>query len=160
MPAPNLESKQGPMLTDDAVRAAQPTTSPQKLFDEKGLYLLITPGRGRLWRFKYRFPPRSSGNKEKLISLGAYPDVSLAQARDRRDAARRDIASGIDPSLRRACERLCVSTAFELVAREFIGILRAANISPESPSRAAADLIEKTRTPFRRPRLRDRKSVV
>lgn len=52
------------MLTDDVVRAAQPTTSPQKLFDEKGLYLLITPGGGRLWRFKYHFPPRSSGNKD------------------------------------------------------------------------------------------------
>jgi len=143
------------MLTDDIIVAAQATASPQKLFDEKGLYLLVTPGGGRLWRFKYRFPPQTAGNKEKLISLGSYPEVSLAQARDRRDAARRDIASGIDPSLRRTCERLCVGTAFESVAREFIGVLRAANISPEGTSRAAADLIERARIPSRRSRRRE-----
>jgi hypothetical protein len=51
------------------------------LFDKRGLFLLVTPTRGKLWRFKYR-----TGGKEKLISLGGYPDVSLADARDRRDA--------------------------------------------------------------------------
>lgn len=143
------------MLTDDLIRAIQPNASPQKRFDGRGLYLLVTPGGGRLWRFKYRFPPRSTENKEKLISFGRYPEVSLEQARERRDAARRDIANGIDPSLRRTCERICISSAFESVAREFIGVLRAANISPESPSRAAADLIEKRRAPSRRARRRE-----
>ena len=81
--------------------------------------------------------------------------MSLAQARERRDAARRDIAMGVDPSLRRTCERICIGTAFELVAREFIGVLRAANISPEGPVRVAAVLIEKTRAPSRRVRRRE-----
>jgi hypothetical protein len=86
------------MLTEDLIRAIQANASPQKRFDGRGLYRLLTPGGGRLWRFKYRFPPRSTGNKEKLISFGRYPEVSLEQARERRDAARRDIANGIDPS--------------------------------------------------------------
>ena len=75
---------------DDKVKVA-----PYKLADEKGLYLLVTPSGGKLWRYKYRFD-----GKEKLLSIGAYPDVSLASARERRDAARKLIASDppIDPS--------------------------------------------------------------
>jgi hypothetical protein len=57
------------MLNDDEIHALQPGKKQLKLFDEKGLYLLITPGGGRLWRFKYHFPPRAPGNKEKLVSL-------------------------------------------------------------------------------------------
>jgi Arm DNA-binding domain len=64
------------------------------------------PSGSRLWRFKYRFPPRAPGNKEKCISLGAYPEVSLERARKRRDAARLDVVNGTDPSLRRVCERV------------------------------------------------------
>lgn len=145
------------MLADDLIRAFQAATSPQKLFNEKGLYLLLTPAGGRLWQFEYHSPPRCCGNNEKLISLGSYPEVSLAQAREPRDAARRDIATRIDPSLRRTCERIRLGNAFESVAREFIGVLRAANISPENPSWAAADLIEKTRMPS--PRSRRRKPI-
>ena len=130
------------MLTDDVIRAVQAAAaSPQKLFDEKGLYLLITPGGTRLWRLKYHFPPRSSGNREKLISLGSYPEVSLAQARERRDAARRDIATGIDPSVRRTCERLCVASSFESVAREFIGVLRAASGRLKATILSAASVV-------------------
>jgi hypothetical protein len=116
------------MLTDDTICALPTSAKPQRLSDEKGLYLLMTPGGARLWRFRYRFPPRSSGNKENLISLGRYPEVSLAQARERRDAARKDVANGVDPSLRRNAEKLYRGNTFEAVAREFLAVLRAANI--------------------------------
>jgi hypothetical protein len=65
-----------------AVKAARPSAAPFKLFDERGLFLLVQPGGQRYWRFKYRIDGR-----EKLLSLGVYPDVSLALARERRDRA-------------------------------------------------------------------------
>jgi hypothetical protein len=58
------------------------------------------PGDRRLWRLKYDFPPRAPGNKEKCISLGIYPEVSLEQARERRNVARQEVANVIDPNLR------------------------------------------------------------
>ena len=80
-------------LTDTAIRNAKPGEKPVKLFDERGLYLEISPTGGKWWRLKYRFD-----GKEKRLSLGVYPDVSLKDARDRRDAARKLVADGIDPS--------------------------------------------------------------
>ena len=58
------------MLNNDVIRALRPSHKNRKSFDEKGLYLLLTPSGGRLWRFKYRFPPRTPNNKEKGISMG------------------------------------------------------------------------------------------
>ena len=81
------------MLTDATIRKAKTPTKPTKLADERGMYLLLKPSGGRLWRFKYRF-----AGKEKLLALGAYPDLSLAKARDARDEARKVLAQGIDPS--------------------------------------------------------------
>ena len=129
------------MLSDEAIRALRTGPKPKKLFDGKGLYLLVMPTGSRLWRFKYFYPPRSPHSKEQGIALGHYPEISLEQARERRDTARRDLANGINPSLRRTCEKICLGNTFEAVAREFIGVLRAANIRAESPSRAAAELI-------------------
>ncbi len=63
-------------LSDTAIRTAKPTDKPYKLADEKGLFLLVTPAGGKWWRLKYRF-----GGKEKLLSLGTYPDVGLKDAR-------------------------------------------------------------------------------
>ena len=83
-------------LTDNEIRAAKATEKPQKLYDERGLYLLVSPTGGKLWRFKYRHEGR-----EKLIGLGQYPDVGLKAARDRREAARSKVADGIDPSAER-----------------------------------------------------------
>lgn len=100
-------------LTDTAVRNAKPKDKPCKLPDGKGLYLLIAPTGGKLWRLKYRF-----AGKEKLLSFGGYPDVSLAQARERRDEARRLLANGIDPSAFRKGEALAQET-FEAIAREW-----------------------------------------
>ena len=67
-------------LTDATIRTAKPQEKPVKLSDSRGLYLLINPNGAKGWRLKYRF-----GGKEKLVSLGIYPDVSLAEARGRRD---------------------------------------------------------------------------
>ena len=71
-------------LTDTAVRSAKPTDKPVKLFDERGLFLLIAPAGGKWWRFRYRF-----GGKHKSLSLGVYPDVALKKARERRDEGKR-----------------------------------------------------------------------
>lgn len=94
---------------------------PFKLSDEKGLYLLIQPqadGWGKWWRFKYRF-----GGKEKSLSLGTYPETSLAQAREKRDDARKLISAGIDPSENRkaikASKAESHSNSFEVIAREW-----------------------------------------
>jgi len=70
-------------LTDTKVKNAKPGPKTIRLFDEKGLYLEVSPSGGKWWRFKYRF-----NGKEKRLSLGVYPDVTLKAARDRRDAAR------------------------------------------------------------------------
>lgn len=76
-------------LTDTAIRALVPGNKPIKKADEKGLFLLLQSSGGKLWRFKYRF-----NGKEKKLSLGRYPDVSLKEARKRRDHARETIAMG------------------------------------------------------------------
>lgn len=83
-------------LTDAAVRSAKPGAKPRKLADSGGLFLLMTPAGGKWWRLKYRM-----AGKEKLLSLGVYPDVSLKSAREKRDQARKDVAAGIDPSAQR-----------------------------------------------------------
>ncbi len=105
-------------LTDAAVRNAKPRERPFKLFDGRGLYLEVAPSGGKWWRFKYRID-----GKEKRISLGVYPDVSLKEARERREAARKLVAAGVDPSEARKAERLARrevrANSFETVAREW-----------------------------------------
>jgi len=103
------------VLTDTAVRNAKPKAKPYKLTDERGLYLLLTLSGGKLWRFKYRLM-----GKEKLLSLGVYPDVSLARAREKRDEARRLLADGIDPSAKRKAEKMATADTFRAVAEEFL----------------------------------------
>lgn len=103
------------MLTETRVRAAKPRTKPYKLFDERGLYLLINPNDSRWWRLKYRL-----NDKEKLLSLGVYPDVSLKRAREKRDDARKLIADGLDPSDERKAQRTALADTFEAVAREWL----------------------------------------
>jgi integrase len=103
------------LLTDSAIRNAKPQAKAFKLFDERGLFLLVSPTGGKLWRFKYRF-----GGTEKLLSLGKYPDVSLAKARERRDAARRQVADGVDPSLQRRETKLAAGDTFETIARDWL----------------------------------------
>jgi hypothetical protein len=76
-------------LTNTDIRNARPVAKTVKLFDERGLYLEISPAGGKWWRLKYRFE-----RKENRLSLGTYPDTSLRDARDRRDEARRLLANG------------------------------------------------------------------
>jgi integrase len=106
-------------LNDTVIKAAKPREKNWKLADERGLYLLITPAGGKLWRIKFRLH-----GKEKKLSLGAYPDVGLAKARKLRDAAREQLAAGQDPALERKKARftakLSAGVTFASVAREYI----------------------------------------
>lgn len=105
-------------LSDQQVRKAKPQAKETKLFDGNGLFLLITPSGGKLWRFKYQF-----AGKEKLLAFGSYPEVSLAEAREKLAAARKQVAAGIDPSETRkalkAAKVAALENAFEIVAREW-----------------------------------------
>ena len=105
-------------LTDTAIRKARPGEKLVKMFDERGLFLLVTPSGGKWWRFKYRFD-----NKEKLLSLGVYPDVGLKDAREGRDEARKQVAAGIDPAEHRKAQKTAradqAANSFEVVAREW-----------------------------------------
>ncbi len=80
-------------LTDADCYAATPADKRQTMFDGGGLYLCVEQSGGKLWRMKYRF-----GGKEKLLSFGKYPDVSLNDARELREEARKLLAEGIDPA--------------------------------------------------------------
>lgn len=80
-------------LTDVAIKNAKPRVKPYKMGDAGGLFLLVQPSGGKLWRLKYRMDGR-----EKKLAIGTYPEVSLAEARKRRDDARELLAGGKDPS--------------------------------------------------------------
>ena len=103
-------------LTDTAIRSAKPQAKTVKLFDGGGLYLEVSPAGGKWWRWKYRF-----AGKEKRLSLGVYPDVRLKAARAKRDAARQQLAAGIDPGEARKAEKQSQAGAesFEAIAREW-----------------------------------------
>jgi integrase len=104
-------------LSDTAIRNAKPQDKPFKMYDAGGLFLIVTPAGGKWWRFKYRF-----GGKEKLLSLGTYPDTGLKDARGKREDARKLIAQGIDPSAQRQAVKASMATApdsFEVVTREW-----------------------------------------
>jgi integrase len=105
-------------LTAAKVREIKASKKPRRLFDERGLYLEVSPAGGKWWRLKYRF-----GGKEKRLSLGVYPDTSLKDARDRRDASRKLLADGVDPSDNRKAMRSTsldrAANSFEVVAREW-----------------------------------------
>jgi integrase len=110
-------------LTDTAVKSAKPTDKTQRLFDAGGLYLEISPAGGKWWRLKYRF-----GGKEKRLSLGVYPDVSLKDARERRDDARKLLARDVDPGeARKAMKEAradCAANSFELIGREWFAKMK------------------------------------
>jgi integrase len=105
-------------LTDSAIRNAKPSATSRRIFDSGGMYLEVAPSGSKWFRLKYRINQR-----EKRISLGVYPEVSLKDAREKREEARRLIASGIDPSQNRKEQRLTqanqAANTFEVVAREW-----------------------------------------
>lgn len=106
-------------LTDTAIRNVKPKDKPYKMGDTLGLFLLVQPSGGKLWRLKYRID-----GKEKKLGLGTYPDVGLAQARSGRDDARKLLTQGLDPALdktrRKLQARVDAGNTFDLIAEEFI----------------------------------------
>ncbi|MDE2259011.1 MAG: DUF4102 domain-containing protein [Betaproteobacteria bacterium] len=109
--------RQVPTVT--AIRNAKPREKPYKMVDERGLYILISPSGGKWWRVDYRF-----NGKRKTLSMGTFPEVTLAEARDRRDADRKLLANDIDPGeYRKATKTLeadQTANSFEVVAREWL----------------------------------------
>src|ERR1019366_3309929 len=98
------------------VTAAKPREMPYKLGDGRGLYLLVNPNGSFWWRLN-QFEGR-----EKLLSLGVYPHVSMQQARALRDEAKKAIAKGVDPSAKRQAEKSSTANTFEAVAREWLAL--------------------------------------
>ena len=109
------------MLTKLLIDNAKPETKSRRLSDARGMYLEIAPSGGKWWRFKYRF-----AGKERRISLGVYPDVGLAEARERRELVRKQVAAGIDPGAQRRAEKVahieCTENTFAAIAREWFGL--------------------------------------
>ena len=107
------------MLTDTAIRKAKPKEKPYKVSDSQGLYLLVNPKGSKLWRVKYRM-----NGVERKLALGSYPEITLAEARSARDAARRQLAHSIDPNFVKRQERIeagiRASNSFSSVAQELI----------------------------------------
>ena len=105
-------------LTDTACKNAKPTDKARKMADGHGLYLEVMPSGARYWRLKYRFM-----EKEKRLALGVYPDVTLGQARQKGEGARKLLANGVDPSFAKKEQKrqstLNAENTFEAIAREW-----------------------------------------
>jgi hypothetical protein len=105
-------------LTDISIRKATASEKPIRLYDSGGLYLEISPAGGKLWRMKYRH-----GGKEKRLSFGKYPIVSLKDARERRDEAKKLLANDLDPGEVKKAKKIArqeqAENSFEAVAREW-----------------------------------------
>jgi integrase len=128
-------------LSDPAIRQAKPRPKPYRLFDGGGLYLEVAPAGGKWWRLKYRVD-----GKEKRLSLGVYPDVPLKDARERREAARKLLANGIDPGVERKASKSDETGSFEAVAREWAA-LKKSTWSPTHAERTI-NILEKDIFPF------------
>lgn len=126
-------------LTDTAIRKAKPAAKTKRLYDTKGLYLEVSPRGGKWWRLKYRY-----AGKEKRLSLGTYPDVSLKEARDRRDDARKLLRNSVDPGVHRKQTKAARvqrhANTFEAVAREWHA-KRTASISASYTERTLSRLV-------------------
>ena len=122
-------------LTDTAIRNAKPKDKAFKLGDAGGLFLLVTPAGGKLWRVKFRV-----AGKEKLLSLGGWPDLSLAKARIERDKAREALASGADPArekqLAKHQAKASAGNTFGEVAQEFIDKRRREGLSASTAEKS------------------------
>jgi len=109
------------MLSKLLIDKTKPQAKSVRLSDGRGMYLEISPAGGKWWRFKYRF-----AGKERRISLGVYPDVPLAAAREKREEARRQVATGIDPGEQRKAAKVALvestENTFEAIAREWFGL--------------------------------------
>lgn len=106
-------------LSDRQINNLRPSEKPVKYSDGGGLHLLVTPNGGKLWRLSYRF-----NGLQKILAFGAYPLVSLAEARTKRDSAKKVLASGVDPSFQAKQDKLAKQAAnantFAIIADEFL----------------------------------------
>jgi len=123
-------------LTDAAIRKAKATAKTQRMFDSGGLYLEVSPAGRKWWRLKYR-----QAGKEKRLSLGVYPDTGLADAREKRDAARKLLAAGVDPSEQRKAQKAAgaerAANSFEAIAREWLQ-KQSSKLAPVTHTKATA----------------------
>ena len=105
------------MLTDAQVRKIKPLDKKKRYSDEKGLYLEVTPSNGRFWRLKYRF-----NGRESTLTIGSYPEISLAQARRSRDEARIQLYNNIDPNVvkNHRLKKMDESTLFNVLAMQWM----------------------------------------
>jgi integrase len=124
------------MLTDAKVRTAKPAEKPYRLTDAAGLFLWVTPAGGKIWRLRYEYQ-----GKEKLLALGPYPALGLADARQKRDEAKAQLRAGRDPSLERklarAAGQVAAENSFEVVATAWH-----AKQAPSWTERHAADVLD------------------
>ncbi|MEI7669209.1 MAG: Arm DNA-binding domain-containing protein [Pseudomonadota bacterium] len=108
-------------LTEIKCKNAKPSEKARKLSDAAGLYLEVAPNGSKYWRLKYRV-----AGKEKRLALGVYPEVSLKEARDKQNEARKILQSGIDPSQVRKLDKLkkhlSAENNFESLAREWLSL--------------------------------------
>lgn len=122
-------------LTELAIRNAKPRDKAYKLSDAGGLFLSVTPAGGKLWRVKFRV-----GGKEKLLSLGGWPDVSLAVARKERDKAREALATGMDPArekqLAKHRAKVSAGNTFGEIAQELIDKRRREGMSENTAEKS------------------------
>ncbi len=102
------------MLTSAKVRKAKPKDRDYKMYDSLGLYLLVTKKGSKLWRFAYKY-----NGKQKLLSLGPYPEVTLSEARKKRTELRKQLLNGLDPAEVRKRKKMEKELTFDVVAREF-----------------------------------------
>lgn len=125
-------------LTDTAIRNAKALEKAFTMTDERGLSIQINPNGGKWWRLRYRFE-----GKEKMLSLGTYPDVTLKDARERRDAARKLLTDGVDPGQQRkaikAAREGVTANSFEVICREWLENKRS-NIEEAQYKKALARL--------------------
>ena len=127
------------VLTVFALDKARPREKPYFLTDGNGLHLLVNPTGSKLWRLRYRF-----GGKQNMLGLGAFPDVTLAEARNRRDNARRLLATGVDPSAQRKADRTAAAAdnTFGALVEDYLAKLK-------DEGMAASTLFPRTRGFFK-----------
>lgn len=122
-------------LTDITLRALKPRDKPYKVYDGRGLLVVVQPSGAKLFHLKYRF-----GNKEKKLSLGQYPEISLREAREARDSARKLVDAGTDPGIARKAERFAQSVSnantFGTIGLEFIAKCAAEGARPATLDKA------------------------
>lgn len=133
------------MLTDTTCKNAKAKDKPYKLADEKGMFLLVNPNGSKYFRLKYRID-----GKEKLLALGVYPQISLKQAREKRDEAKQQLADGIDPNDNKKAVKLAkadsAANSFEVLAREWFE--RNMSDKSESHQKRTLGMLERDVLPF------------